>query len=123
MKRRKRSPTAYEQWEARAPTREDVERLWYKLSAEADRLAPDLYWELNQLLLWEMAKPKEPWPREAKRGARWAAVCLGIKRGLKREAAYDFAVTLLADMPARCGRNMMKKDFDAMQRKIRWRVG
>jgi hypothetical protein len=123
MKRRKRPPTAYEQWKARAPTRDELERLWRKLAAEADRLTPDLWRELNQLLLWEMEKPMGPWPREMKMAARWAAVREGIKPGVKREEAYDFAVTKLADTPARCGRHMAKKDFDAMQRKIRRQAG
>jgi hypothetical protein len=115
--------SAYEQWKVRAPTRDELDRLWHKLAAARDRLTPDLWRELNQLLLWEMAKPEGPWTREMKMAARWAAVCEGIKPGVKREEAYDFAVTRLADTPARCRRDMAKKDFDAMQRKIRRQVG
>ena len=58
-----------------------------------------------------------------KMGARWLAVRESIKPGVKRKDAYDFAVTLLADTPARCGPHMAKKDFDAMQRKLRREVG
>jgi len=119
VKRRKRPSTAYEQWEACAPTKDKLQRLWHDLAAEADRLTPDLYRGLNRLLLWEMAKPEGPWTRDMKMGARWAAVWLGIERGKQRSgAALDFAVTRLRDTPARCGREMARKDFNAMERKI-----
>ena len=95
--------------------------LWRKLLAEADRLTPDLYRELYRLLVWELAKPEGPWSRARKQQVRWVAVYMGIDRGLKRAAACEDAVTQLANTPARCDREMMKKDFNAMQRNLRSR--
>jgi hypothetical protein len=115
---RKRPLTPHEQWERRAPTTSELMCLWRELLAEHDRLTPDLYQGLYRLLVWELRKPEGPWSRERKQATRWVAVYMSIDRGLKPKAAFDFAVTWLADTPARCGREMMRQDFFAMQRKL-----
>jgi hypothetical protein len=107
-------------------TLDELADLRCELEAHRDKLPPELFAWLNKLICLhaEPLKRQEagPWTRERTRHTRWWCVREAIKKGRKREAAYDDAVARLADTPAACGRHMMKKDYDEEERQIGWLV-
>jgi hypothetical protein len=76
-------------------------------------LPPGLFARLEKLISWVADRP---WSREEIRYWRWHFVHAGRERRMKREAAYHHAVMMLKDTPAECGRDMVKKDYDAVER-------
>jgi hypothetical protein len=102
------------------PASVQLQRLRERLSAHADKLPPDLYDELQELI--EQAQADAVSERACIMHERWRAVCESIEQGNSQEVAFDDAAARLADTPAACGPDMMKKDFDAVQRARRGRL-
>ena len=118
--KRKRGPALPAAELARDPTSVQLQQLRERLSAYADKLPPDLYDELQKLI--SQAQADAAWMRESIRYARWLAVCNEIAKGKTRETAYEDAATQLVGTPAVCGPDMVKKDFDAVQKARRGRL-
>ena len=53
---------------------------------------------------------------------RWRAARDEIAQGKTRETAFEDAATRLVGTPAMCGHDMVKKDFDAVQKARRGRL-
>lgn len=62
-----------------------------------------------------------PWSRKFVRRARWLYVRTALERGMVPKAAYDYAVTMLKGTPAQCGPDMMRKDYEALQKSTIYR--
>jgi hypothetical protein len=80
---------------------------------ELDHLC-DLFQQLLGLLAF-------PWSRKFVRRARWLYVRTALERGMVPKAAYDYAVTMLKGTPAQCGPDMMRKDYEALQKSTIYR--
>jgi hypothetical protein len=111
-----------EGWRHCAPKLEELYDLWERLAALADELPPellerrrDLLNGLGKLIWWAKERPLS---RREIRNVRAQFVCDGRRQGMKREAAYDLAAILLEGTDFECGRDMMKKAYDAAEREI-----
>ena len=115
----------------RPPTEEELMSLYRKLwafhlpwrydltDAPLKELPPDFPLDqLREVIWWQLLQARGPWTRERIKRARWGVVSYIRRDGMKREAAYDHAAMLLQGTPAECGRDMMKKDYDAVEREI-----
>jgi hypothetical protein len=105
---------------ARDPASVQLQQLRERLSAHVDKLPPDLYDDLQKLI--SQVQESVAWVRECIMYERWRAVCESIEQGNTREKAYEDAATRLAGTPAACGPDMMKKDFDTVQKARRDRL-
>ena len=115
-------PMTEKRWRHYAPKVEELGDLWEKLEALAEELPPellerrrDLLDGLRKLIWWAIERPL------SRREIRWVRAQFvrdGIDQGMKREAAYDFAAILLEDTVFECGRDMMKKAYNAVEREI-----
>jgi hypothetical protein len=104
---------------ARDPISVELQRLRERLSAHVDKLPPDLYDALQKLILRVQADVV--WVRECIMHERWRAVRASVAQGKTRDEAFEDAAIQLADTPAACGSDMMKKDFLAVERARRGR--
>jgi hypothetical protein len=105
---------------ARDPTSVQLQQLRERLSVHADKLPPDLYDELQELIA--QAQADVSGTRACNMHERWRAACDEIAQGKTRETAFEDAATRLAGTPAECGPDMVKKDFLAVQRARRGRL-
>ena len=96
------------------PSSVELQQLRERLSAYADKLPPDLYDALQDLIA--QAQADISGTRACNMYERWHAVCESIAQGKTRDEAFEDAAIQLAGTPAACGPDMMKKDFDAVQR-------
>jgi len=115
-------PETVEDWRRRAPKAEKLYDLWHKLEGLADELPPELlerrrelFDRLRKLIWWAIERPLR---RLEIRCVRAQFVSDGINQGMKREAAYDFAAMMLKGTVFECGRDMMKKAYNAVEREI-----
>jgi hypothetical protein len=119
--KRKRGPPLPAAELARDPASVRLQQLRERLGVHGDKLPPDLYDELQKLI--SQVQANAAWWRECVMHARWLAVWDEIAQGKTRDPdAYEDAAARLADTPAKCGPDMMKKDFLAVQRARRDRL-
>lgn len=106
-----------------------TKRQWKRLPQPTE----DELWDLFQYLMEsiERGKPPEwtrqhratclkilPWSRKLIRRARWFYVRQAIDRGMVPKSAYHYAANLLKGTPAECSPDMMKKDYNAVEKTI-----
>jgi len=92
---------------ARDPTSVQLQQLRERLSVHADKLPPDLYDELQELIA--QAQADVSGTRACNMHERWRAACDEIAQGKTRETAFEDAATRLAGTPAECGPDMVKR--------------
>ena len=102
----------------RAPTEDELVALDWELTqwrwAHPEAMPPELWWKLNQLICWTTMQ--YPWSREHIRFVRWWFVRQGIRCTGPLKRAYEYAEDALKGSPARAGIEMMKKDYEAVQK-------
>ena len=118
--KRKRGPALPAAELARDPASVQLQQLRERLSVHADKLPPDLYDELQKLI--SQAQADAARMRESIMHKRWRAARDEIAKEKTRETAYEDAATQLVGTPAVCGPDMVKKDFDAVQKARRGRL-
>jgi hypothetical protein len=113
-------PMTEKDWRHCAPKFEELVDLREKLEGLAEELPPellerrrDLFDRLKKMIWWAIERPLS---RREIRSMRAQFVRDGINQGLKREAAYDLAAMELEGTVFECGRDMMKKAYDAVER-------
>jgi hypothetical protein len=118
--KRKRGPALPAAELARDPASVQLQQLRERLSVHADKLPPDLYDELQKLI--SRAQDDVSGMRACIMHERWRAARDEIAQGKTRETAFEDAATRLVGTPAVCGPDMVKKDFDAVQKARRGRL-
>ena len=106
--KRKRGPALPAAELARDPTSVQLQQLRERLRVHADKLPPDLYDALQELI--SQAQADAASMRESIRHARWLAVYNEIAKEKTRETAYEDAATQLVGTPAVCGPDMPGKN-------------
>jgi hypothetical protein len=75
----------------------------------------ELFVQLEQLIVWQ--RIQRPWTRQRIKLMRWASVREGRDLGLSWGLAYEHAARTLDRTPAQAGPDMMKKEYDEVQRR------
>jgi len=106
----------------RAPSEDELHHLLlafmdWRVTPPRLEMPAELYERIRRLIEWELVR--RPWSRRQIQQMRWFAVREGRDRPrLSWDEAYEYASQYLRGTPAQAGRDMMKKDYQAFQKRL-----